>query len=155
MDERTPVKPTRMQAFFAGNGPVKIWFTILPLWIAWAELSRLDLSVELLKNFSTGAAAAGAVLAAWVLGFFTAFLLAWFFLGPVYRHRGRVNGAPYKAGDEVQVLVDPHRGRIAVVYEVWADRGQVRVDLGESEKRALKDIFTNTQVLRRSAPAAG
>ncbi len=70
-------------------------------------------------------------------------------LGPVIYHVCRfLNGGPYQAGDNVYILVGPHRGRVVTIYEVWNTRGQVRVDLGEQAKREVKDVFDDLQVCR-------
>ncbi|MCX5661820.1 MAG: hypothetical protein NTW19_19245 [Planctomycetota bacterium] len=59
-----------------------------------------------------------------------------------------VNGAPFREGDTVCVLVGPHRGTITTVYEVWATRSQVRVCLGEQAKLQVKDVFGTNHVCR-------
>ena len=59
-----------------------------------------------------------------------------------------LNGAPYRDGDVVHILAGSHRGRIVRVYEVWTERGELRVDLGEQEKKAVTDVLDNIQVCR-------
>src|SRR5688572_851606 len=66
-----------------------------------------------------------------LLGLLASLVASAVFLPPLYQVRGLLNGAPYAVGDHVRVLVGPHRGRVARVYEVWADRAQVRVELGD------------------------
>jgi hypothetical protein len=74
-----------------------------------------------------------------------------FILGPLYRWWATKNGAPYRVGDEVLILAGAHRGRSARVYEAWSDRGEVRVELGENERRDVTDVFSNVEVCRHSA----
>jgi urea transporter len=67
----------------------------------------------------------------------------------ILRHvRVRINGGPFHKGDFVQVIAGPHAGRIATVYEEWPSRNQVRVDLGESECKEAKDVFSYVQLLK-------
>lgn len=71
--------------------------------------------------------------------------------GTLWNIRARVNGAPFQRGDCVQILTGLHRGRVARVYEVWGERNQVRVELGEQEKSETKDVFPHLEVFRERA----
>jgi hypothetical protein len=62
----------------------------------------------------------------------------------------RFNGAPFEVGDVVCILVGPNRDRTVRVYSVWSERGQVRVELGETEKATFKDVFGYVEVCRTS-----
>jgi len=73
------------------------------------------------------------------------------FLEPLYHWRAAKNGAPYRVGDEVLILAGAHRGRVARVYEVWSERGQVRADLGEQERQEVTDVFSEVAVCRPAA----
>lgn len=42
----------------------------------------------------------------------------------------RLQGWPFAVGDRVWILTGKHKNTIAVVYEVWIERGQVRVEWG-------------------------
>jgi hypothetical protein len=76
-------------------------------------------------------------------------LLGLMFLHPVFHlFCGFLNGAPYRNGDAVYILVGPHRGRVATLYDVWSPRQQVRVDLGEQARREVKDVFDDLEVCR-------
>jgi len=68
----------------------------------------------------------------------------------------KINGAPFREGDRVRILVGPHRDRIASVYAVWKERNQVRVALDEQAYKDVKDVFGLTQVCREkiAKPAA-
>jgi hypothetical protein len=84
---------------------------------------------------------------------------------PLYRLATKRHGAPFKPGDVVRVLRGPHHGKVLNVYEVWNERDQVRLDLGETEKKNVTDVFTVLSVQRvekseqspapYSSPAAG
>ncbi|HEY4760490.1 MAG TPA: KOW motif-containing protein, partial [Thermoguttaceae bacterium] len=76
-----------------------------------------------------------------------ALLCGWFILSPIYYDRGLKNGAPFREGDMVRILVGPHRDRIVKVYAMWQGN-TVRVELGDKEKREFKDIFSPAQLLR-------
>jgi hypothetical protein len=60
----------------------------------------------------------------------------------------RRNGAPFREGDEVVILSKRFPGRVTRVYEVWNERRQVRVELGEQEREAVTDVFEYTDVCR-------
>ena len=77
--------------------------------------------------------------------FVTRVFVLWPFAG---RLVGRFNGAPFEGGDVVCILVGPNRDRTVRVYAVWSERGQVRVELGESEKAAITDVFGYWEICR-------
>ena len=64
------------------------------------------------------------------------------------RVAARIQGWPFKAGDEVVILTGKHKNTQAKIYEIWGERGQVRVDLGDNLKQAVKDVFCAVEVCR-------
>jgi hypothetical protein len=60
----------------------------------------------------------------------------------------RFNGGPFDVGDVVYILIGPHRDRTVRVYDVWPSRGQIRVELGETERAEVKDVFEYVEVCR-------
>jgi hypothetical protein len=40
---------------------------------------------------------------------------------------------------------------VARIYELWKERGQVRVELGEAERNDVTDVYSETQVCRQRA----
>src|SRR5262245_38860048 len=72
---------------------------------------------------------------------------------PVYWIASRLQGAPFHDGDHVWVLVGQHKGTLTHVYEVWMERGQVRVDLGPDAKEKVTDVFGWVEVCRDRGPA--
>lgn len=134
--------PTKKQYFYAQNWPARIWFAIVPALLAITLGRRLDF------DWSLSLRSAGLAALLWALGWSVALLTGWFVLGPIYYGRGQLNGAPYKIGDRVHILVGEHRDRVLTVYEVWESRDQVRVDLGEDAKRATKDVYAYSEICR-------
>lgn len=58
------------------------------------------------------------------------------------------NGTPYKIGDTLLILSGKHRNKTVRVYEMWKERNQLRVDLGEDAKASLEDIFSFNEVCK-------
>lgn len=77
----------------------------------------------------------------WVFGM--AFI--WKILG---RLAARLQGWPFQIGDEVCILAGKRIHTITRIYEVWDERGQVRLDLGEEAKNAVDDVFCAVTVCR-------
>ena len=71
-------------------------------------------------------------------------------LGPLHFHRSQLNGAPYRPGDAVLVLVGRNRGRVARVVEVNEERDFVRVEWDDPATAAA--TYRHLQLLR-AAPA--
>jgi hypothetical protein len=67
---------------------------------------------------------------------------------PFYRMAIRRHGAPFHPGDSVRILRRPHRNEICRIYAVWEERDEVRVELGEKEKKEVTDVFSFLQVRR-------
>ena len=118
------MKPTRMQYFFARRWTDRIWFTSIPLLCAIAVIRFLKPTPELLSDGRYLLQVLGFVLAALLIGFFSAFIIALPILVPIALYRSRINGAPFHKGDLVHILVGPHRDRVVRVYEVWESRLQ-------------------------------
>lgn len=144
------VKPTRAQYFFASPWPNRIWFTAVPVlmafWVGqfWAEF------LEPLSSWWDFIRFCWYVLVGLLLGFFVALFPGWLLIGPVFYYRELKNGAPFKVGDTVQILYGPHKGRISRVYSTG--RGDtLRVELGAMEKDECKDIFSPDQLLREGS----
>lgn len=81
------------------------------------------------------------------LGWFTALLVGWVVLGPLYHERALKNGAPFEVGARVHILTGPYQGRVACVYAAW-QQGEVRVECGEEAKRKFQDVFSPVEILR-------
>ncbi|HKS23326.1 MAG TPA: hypothetical protein VJZ76_11040 [Thermoanaerobaculia bacterium] len=129
------MQPTRLHYFFAQDWPFTIWIAAF----------TIAFSAGAIRLF--GPAVIG-VAAVTLIGLLVGFLTSLVVLPPLYRYRARINGAPFRKGDTVRILRGRHRGTVAEVYEVWHERGQFRVDLGEAARKEVKDVFTATDVLR-------
>ena len=53
----------------------------------------------------------------------------------------RLQGWPFAVGDRVWILTGRYMNTIATVYEVWTERGQVRVELGAELKEKVEDVY--------------
>jgi hypothetical protein len=93
------------------------------------------------------------MLAVVFVGAIIGFMVSWFVFKILRHIRVWINGGPFHNDDLVQVIAGPHAGETTTVYEEWPSRNQVRVDLGESERQNVKDVFSYVQLLRvKSAP---
>jgi hypothetical protein len=61
---------------------------------------------------------------------------------PLYKLLIRMHGAPFQCGDYVRILRGSHKNRVVRIYEIWLERDQVRVDLGENEEKNFTDLFS-------------
>jgi hypothetical protein len=141
-----------MQYFFAGNWPMKIWLAAVSLLCIFLAWRTCEPSMTSFRDWHFLVLFVGAILLAPVFGCYVSLLFMWFILGPVYYARGRLNGAPFHEGDHVQILVGLHRGRVVRVYAIWAERNQVRVELGEQKTKGVSDVFSYFQVCRAVMP---
>jgi len=82
------------------------------------------------------------------LGYFLGMFSIW----PLVRKFcSRYNGGPVLVGDQVQILIGPRKGHIALVYEVTIGQGGwelARLDLGQESKKAFSDIYEVYSILR-------
>ena len=79
------------------------------------------------------------------LGWLLGAIFAW---PVVARLVSYINGAPFCVAEQVTLLVGPHRGQVAPIYTIWAERRQVRVDLGVEKQITVKDVYAYFQICR-------
>jgi hypothetical protein len=83
---------------------------------------------------------------------FCVFLVVMYFTCPLwhpfYRLAIKWHGAPFRKGDMVRILRGRHKGKVVRVYQVWDERNEVRVELGEKEKGDFTDVFGFLSVRR-------
>ena len=139
--------------FFARHWPLKIWLAAIGLVSALEAGRACEPSVSSFRDWHFVIVFASVIILAPVLACFTSLLAVWLFLGPIYRIRARMNGAPFHPGDYVQVLVGPNRGRVFQVDVIWEQRGQVCLELGEPRKKGVQFAFAYTEVFRVAPPA--
>ncbi len=60
----------------------------------------------------------------------------------------RLQGWPFAVGERVWILSGRYRDTLATVYEVWSERGQVRVELGQEAKEKVEDVFCAVAICR-------
>ena len=142
------MEPTRKQRFYAANWPGRIWLSAGVL-VGMVGLAVLyGPAAGPLSQPSNVAWLLYYLALAGLLGLFTAGFFGIFVLGPLYYGQSIENGAPYQPGDHVRILTGPHRDQVVEVYEVWEERGQIRVRLGDREARDCTDVFGLVEVCR-------
>jgi len=131
------MKPSITQRFLANNWPWKIVFWGFPLCIGLYFVMQSD-------SNRTG------YIMSIVVGALIGVIVSYFFLRTLWHIRARINGAPFYKGDIVLILTGKYRGQVVSIYEVWKDRNQVRVDIGEQAKIDAKDVFSFIEVCRET-----
>jgi hypothetical protein len=87
------------------------------------------------------------------LGYILGIILLW---SLTFGHvAARLQGWPFAVGDRVWILSGKHKGTLTTVYEVWAERGQVRVDLGSEAKGKVTDVYCAVAVCRARRTGVG
>lgn len=86
-----------------------------------------------------------ACLASFPLGWLLGAILLWPIVALVAR---KLNGAPYNKGDLVYILIGEKKHTISRIYEVWNERHQVRVDLGDSARQNINDVYSYHEICR-------
>jgi hypothetical protein len=137
------MKPTRLQYVFAHSVTICTWGGALALAV-FVGRSLLRSPTQLLdKSF----------LFWFVFEILISLALGWtlsgFFISPfVCTFVGKLNGAPFHVGDLVQILVGQHQDHVARVYDVWAERRQLRIELSEQERNDVTDVFDYFQICK-------
>jgi hypothetical protein len=140
------MKPSRLQYILAHGFRLSTWGSsiILTVALAWALFFDSALPIGGLPTFWYALLLLPTVLLGWFLGG----LVLWPIVASV---ASRLNGAPFDQGDRVRILVGQHRDQVVRVYEVWKERNQLRVDLGERETEDVQDVFSFHQVCREKS----
>jgi hypothetical protein len=140
--------PSRAQYFFARPWLSNAWLIAVPLVCIVIAVRASGTSSETISEWPSLLLLIGVVTLAALLGYVLALLLGWLVFGPLYYARGLKNGAPFHEGDLVRILFGTNRDRVVRVYEVWESRDQVRVVLGEQERKDVTDVFSPYQICR-------
>lgn len=142
-------RPTFFQRLFTDNRPLYFVMTCgVLIMLGWAGsilIPVLTLSIWGIVKFiglMLIAAALGFMLGVFPGGMLIGILLLWI------EHR---NGAPFAPGDEVIILSKRFPGRVTRIHAVWAERRQVRVELGDDERENVTDVFFYTDICRTKA----
>jgi len=142
------VKPSFVQYLFAKNWPAKIYISVAALSSVWAVFALCQPVGEMFTNWQTAVIFVVSIIAAPVLGFCVALGFGYLILRPIYYFRAKLNGAPFHVGDRVRILVGPYRDRVAEIYAVWSERGQVGVEPGEPRIAEGGEVYQFTQICR-------
>jgi hypothetical protein len=137
-----------MQYLFAKDWPLKVYFAVVAILGVWVAVVTCHPSVAMFRDWLYLLLFIVSIVVAPVLFCFLSLPCACMVLGPLYYFRARLNGAPFRVGDRVRILVGPHRDRIVQVYDVWGERRQVRVDLDAQTEKDVTDVFSFTQICR-------
>ena len=140
--------PHRTQLLFAHDLPARLWFALVPLLFAGVAAWLLGSWPDTLHGDAGRLRYAALLGMAWLAGLCIAGLSGWVFLGPLYRRAALRNGAPFAEGDQVEGLCGRLRGRTARVLEVWAWRGQLRVENPDSPADPRGIVVRDVQVRR-------
>lgn len=137
-----------MEQFFADG-----WFT--RLWIFLFTLSAVILALTAFNPLSAAldsawmiALAVFLAVVSGLLGYLLSLVIGSMFLPSVFRWRERLNGTPFVKGDRVEILRSGHRGVQTIVCEVWADRYEARLEMGQAAQADLSDVFPFTAFKR-------
>lgn len=141
------MKPNRLHYFYAYKGPVWICIIVVPMLFVALMAGALGSPTSLTPGEAHPKGYLLLLGLAWLLGWASCALVGPFVLGPIYFHRAQLNGAPFQAGDPVEILVGPNRGRVVRVVEPLNGRGMVKVDFGE-QPGLKREWFEETQLLK-------
>jgi hypothetical protein len=147
---RLPSPGSVIQYIFAHNWPFKAYLSVAAIVGVVVAVTVCQPSIAIFSDRSYLLVFVVSLLLAPVLFVFLALPFFWILVGPLYYIRARLNGAPFRVGDSIRILVGPYRGRVVQIYDVWDSRHQVRVDLDAETKIDVTDVFSFTQICRES-----
>ena len=90
------MKLTLMQKIFAHDWPMKIWFTVVPLFFTVGIVSMCEPSWALMTNWKSLLGLTAVIVLSLILGFFASLLVGWPILGSLYYDRELKNGGPFQ-----------------------------------------------------------
>lgn len=102
-----------------------------------------------LTDLSNLAPYAAAIILNGLLGCMIGAVVIWRLVGWLFYW---IQGYPFQNGDKVYILVGQHAGTTSRIYEIWPQRSQVRVDLGEKMKANVEDVFCYTSLFKIKEP---
>ena len=139
------MKPNRLQYVLARGFILSTRGSALGLvgFVSWQLLPALSLIPQL--PFSFWLCFLLAIVITLPLGWILGGMLIWPWVAVA---ASKLNGAPFREGERVRVLIAPHRDRVLEVYAVWQDRHQVRAWLDEQHNNDVTDVFSYHEVCR-------
>jgi len=147
-------RPSVIQLFFAHQWPMKLWFGAWTLGVAVLAIAATEPTRATFLDWRSLLLFGVVTMISPVLGFFLGVVAGSVIIPPVYALRERLNGGPFKAGDRVQILADPHRGKITTVVSAWRGRSY-RVRLGDEAEQTYQDVFGADQLIREEDAEPG
>lgn len=109
------MKTTALQIFFADDWLGKTWIAAFVVSAVSVMIAKLLPTFAILGISFSSVLLGLSVIVGAAVAYLVSLIAGSCILPPFYRIRERLNGAPYKKGDIVEVLKKPHRGRIAQV----------------------------------------
>ena len=109
------MKPTKHQILFAEDWLARVWISGVVISVTAGLLVRFLPLFKILGFSLHSVGLAVALVMGALVGYFGSLVLGSCFLPPIYRWREHVNGAPFHAGDLVEILSKPRRGKMARV----------------------------------------
>lgn len=146
------VKPSLLQKIFAKNWPMKAYFFVAASLGVCVAVVACQPSAAMFHDWGYLLLFIISVVLAPVLFIFLSMPCSFIVRHPLFLLSAKLNGAPFHIGDRVCILVGPHLGRVVQIYEIWSERGQVRVELNEQTREEVKDVFSYNEVCRESHP---
>jgi len=140
------MQPTSTHYFYAENWPARIWLAVTTVSAGVGAVWLCEPTTVALSDWAFVLLLPVVLAIALATGYFMGILFGTVVIGPLYYHRAVENGAPFKEGDRVMILVGPHRNRVTRVYSLW-QHDSVRVELGDKEMPDFSDVFGPTQLL--------
>ena len=141
------MKPSAMQLFFAEDWPARIWITA---WISAATIGlvkTVPFNAEAFRSLSFVATFVFLFLVVALIAYLVSIILGCIVLPPIFRWRERLNGAPYKVGETVEILCRPHRGTLGEITTVGDDRYGLWVKFEGSAQKSTHN-FPYTAICR-------
>ena len=109
------MKTTALQIFFAEDWLAKTWISAFVLTAVTVMTAKLLPTFAILGISFSSVLLGLSILVGGAVAYLVSLIAGSCILPPFYRIRERLNGAPYKTGDIVEILKKPHRGRLAQV----------------------------------------
>ncbi len=57
----------------------------------------------------------------------------------------------FAEGDHVSILVGPNKGHTGRVYELWTERGQLRVEIDDQSKKDVTDVYMLNEICKEAS----
>jgi hypothetical protein len=109
------MKTTALQIFFAEDYLSKAWIATFVLSAVTVMTAYLFPTFAILGISFSSVLLGFSIIVGGAVAYLVSLIAGSCVLPPFYRLRERLNGAPFKKGETVEILKKPYRGRIALV----------------------------------------